>query len=203
MDFNEFLIKSPKLDQISKPGIKSQIKMAPKRREIYPKTNKNLRFAATTMLLYPINKVLYFCLIRRTFKTAIHSNQIGFPGGEKDASDKNYWDTALREMNEEIGVKPRQVKYITNLSKLFIPVSSFIVFPYMAITNKRPMFKINYDEVDYIIEVKLSMLLLKNSDEKSKIIDRKVPVFNFNGEKVWGATAMILAEARDLILLLK
>ena len=156
MDFNEFLIKSPKLDQISKPGIKSQIKMAPKRREIYPKTNKNLRFAATTMLLYPINKVLYFCLIRRTFKTAIHSNQIGFPGGEKDASDKNYWDTALREMNEEIGVKPRQVKYITNLSKLFIPVSSFIVFPYMAITNKRPMFKINYDEVDYIIEVKLS-----------------------------------------------
>ena len=108
-----------------------------------------------------------------------------------------------RTVNEEIGVKPRQVKYITNLSKLFIPVSSFIVFPYMAITNKRPMFKINYDEVDYIIEVKLSMLLLKNSDEKSKIIDRKVPVFNFNGEKVWGATAMILAEARDLILLLK
>ena len=47
------------------------------------------------------------------------------------------------------------------------------------------------------------MLLLKNSGEKSKIIDRKVPVFNFNGEKVWGATAMILAEARDLILLLK
>ena len=142
MDFNEFLIKSPKLDQISKPGIKSQIKMAPESREIYPKTNKNLRFAATTMLLYPINKVLYFCLIRRTFKTDIHSNQIGFPGGEKDASDKNYWDTALREMNEEIGVKPRQVKYITNLSKLFIPVSRFIVFPYMAITNKRPMFKI-------------------------------------------------------------
>ena len=203
MDFNEFLIKSPKLDQISKPGIKSQIKMAPESREIYPKTNKNLRFAATTMLLYPINKVLYFYLIRRTFKTAIHSNQIGFPGGEKDVSDKNYWDTALREMNEEIGVKPRQVKYITNLSKLFIPVSRFIVFPYMAITNKRPMFKINYDEVDYIIEVKLSTLLSKNSNEKSKIIDRKVPVFNFNGEKVWGATAMILAEARDLILLLK
>ena len=53
-----------------------------------------------------------------------------------------------------------------------------------------------------IILIKLSMLLLKNSSEKS-IIDRKVPVFNFNGEKVWGATAMILAEARDLILLLK
>ena len=40
MDFNEFLIKSPKLDQISKPGIKSQIKMAPESREIYPKKIK-------------------------------------------------------------------------------------------------------------------------------------------------------------------
>lgn len=106
-------------------------------------------------------------------------------------------------MNEEIGVKHDRVIYITELSKLFIPVSNFIVFPYMARTDKRPSFLINDSEVEYLIEVKLSTLLSKNSISTSNILNRKVPIFNFKGEQVWGATAMILAEARDLILLLK
>ena len=106
-------------------------------------------------------------------------------------------------MNEEIGVKEDQVIYLTKLSKVFIPVSNFIVFPYMARTNKRPVFLINQNEVDYLIEVKLSKLLSKSSIVTSKAINRKVPIFDFDGEQVWGATAMILAEARDLILLLK
>ena len=73
----------------------------------------------------------------------------------------------------------------------------------MARINQRPSFILNKHEVNYIIEVKLSMLLSKSSVGTSKIINKKVPVFNFDGEKVWGATAMILAEARDLILFLK
>ena len=203
MELNDFLIKSPKLNEIPKPGFKSQFKMAPQRRGLYYKKNNNLRFAATSMLLYPIKNILHFCLIRRTIKSSIHSNQIGFPGGEKDESDINYWDTALREMSEEIGVERKQVILLTSLSKVFIPVSNFIVFPYMARAEKRPSFLINDNEVDYLIEVNLSMLLSKKSIRSLKIKNRKIPIFNFNGEYVWGATAMILAEARDLILLLK
>ena len=202
MEIKEFLHKSPKLNQIPKPGTKSQLKMAPPGRTYYEKTN-TLRFAATVMLFYPINTKIHFCLIRRTLKTTIHSNQVCFPGGEKEKSDKNYWNTGLREMNEEIGVKQDQVVYITELSKLFIPVSNFIVFPYMARIEKRPSFLINDSEVEYLIEVKLSMLLSKDSIGKSNISNRKVPIFNFKGEHVWGATAMILAEARDLFLSLK
>ena len=203
MELNEFLLKSTKLNQIPKPGIKSQLKMAPQGRETYYEKSKVLRFAATVMLFYPIKTKIYFCLIRRAVKTTIHSNQVSFPGGEKDKSDKNYWNTGLREMNEEIGVKQDQVIYITELSKLFIPVSNFIVFPYMARIEKRPSFLINDSEVEYLIEVKLSTLLSKDSIGKSNILNRKVPIFNFKGEQVWGATAMILSEARDLILLSK
>ena len=47
------------------------------------------------------------------------------------------------------------------------------------------------------------MLLSKNSIGTSKIKNHKVPIFDFDGEKVWGATVVILSEARDLILLLK
>ena len=203
MELKEFLRKSPKLKEIPKPGIKSHLKMAPQRRETYYEKNNMLRFAATIMLFYPINTKIHFCLIRRTLKTTIHPNQVSFPGGEKDKSDKNYWNTGLREMNEEIGVKQDQVIYITELSKLFIPVSNFIVFPYMARIEKRPSFLINYSEVEYLIEVKLSTLLSKYSIGESNILNRKVPIFNFKGEEVWGATAMILSEARDLILFLK
>ena len=203
MELNEFLLKSSKLNEIPKPGIKSQLKMAPMGREWYYEKSNMLRFAATVMLFYPINTKIHFCLIRRTLKTTIHSNQVCFPGGEKEKSDKNYWNTGLREMNEEIGVKQDQVVYITELSKLFIPVSNFIVFPYMARIEKRPSFLLNDSEVEYLIEVKLSMLLSKDSIGKSNISNRKVPIFNFKGEHVWGATAMILAEARDLFLSLK
>ena len=73
----------------------------------------------------------------------------------------------------------------------------------MARIEKRPSFLLNDSEVEYLIEVKLSMLLSKKSIGKLNILNRKVPIFNLKGEKFWGATAMILAEARDLILLLK
>ena len=73
----------------------------------------------------------------------------------------------------------------------------------MARTKKRPAFVLNKKEVNYLIEVKLSMLLSKNSVGISIIKNRKVPIFDFDGEKVWGATAMVLSETRDLILLLK
>ncbi len=106
-------------------------------------------------------------------------------------------------MNEEIGVKKNHVIFITSLSEVFIPVSNFIVYPYLARTEKRPSFFINTDEVDYLIDVELSKLLLRDSINTSKRTNQKLPIFNFDGEEVWGATAMILSEARDLILLLK
>ena len=77
-------------------------------------------------------------------------------------------------MYEEIGVKQDRVTYITKLSKLFIPVSNFIVFPFMARINERPNFILNEHEVNYIIEVKLSTLLSQSSVGTSKIINKKV-----------------------------
>ena len=60
MELNEFLLNTPKLNEIPKPGIKSHFKMAPKGREFNYEINNNLRFAATIMLIYPIRKILHF-----------------------------------------------------------------------------------------------------------------------------------------------
>ena len=69
----------------------------------------------------------------------------------------------------------------------------------MARTTKRPAFVKNNKEVNYLTEVKLSILLSKNSIVTSIIKNRKVPIFDFDGKKIWRATAIVLSESRDLI----
>ncbi len=83
----------------------------------------------------------------------VHSDQIAFLGGVMDKSNKSSCYTSLREKNKEIGVNQHQVIYIIKLSKFFIPVSNFIVFPFMARTTKRPAYVINKNEFGYFIEV--------------------------------------------------
>ena len=104
----------------------------------------NLRFGATVLHI----KNNLHCILKNTF--CLNEKN---PGGEIDK---------LKD----------QVIYITKLSKVFIPVSNFIVFPFMARTTKRPAFVNNKQEINYLIKVKLSMLLSKNSIVISKISKR-------------------------------
>ena len=100
MKLTEFLVNSPKLNEIPKPGIKSQLNMEPHDKQMCHTNKNNLRFAATILLFIQQKKVLHFCLIRRrAIEKNFHSNQVVFPGGEIDKSDKSSWDAVLREMN--------------------------------------------------------------------------------------------------------
>ena len=203
----------PKIDEIPKPGLRAQLKMAPPHRfsdqEIFLNVPPHARKAAVMMLLYPDEyNELHFCLIQRSTYDGKHSGQISFPGGKKEKTDADYWETALRETAEEIGVTSSDVNLITVLSSTYIPPSNFLVYPFLGYTNKRPNFIPEIGEVDHIIEVPLSDLLTESNITEGEIKasymkDITVPMFVFDQYKVWGATAMILAEARELILLAK
>lgn len=203
----------PKIDEIPKPGLRAQLKMAPPHRfndqEIFLNVPPHARKAAVMMLLYPDEyNELHFCLIQRSTYDGKHSGQISFPGGKKEKTDADYWETALRETAEEIGVTSSDVNLITVLSSTYIPPSNFLVYPFLGYTNNRPNFIPEIGEVDHIIEVPLSDLLTESNITEGQIKasymkDINVPMFVFDQYKVWGATAMILAEARELILLAK
>lgn len=203
----------PKIDEIPKPGLRAQLKMAPPHRfsdqEIFLNVPPHARKAAVMMLLYPDEyNELHFCLIQRSTYDGKHSGQISFPGGKKEKTDADYWETALRETAEEIGVTSSDVNLITVLSSTYIPPSNFLVYPFLGYINKRPNFIPEIGEVDHIIEVPLSDLLTESNITEGQIKasymkDINVPMFVFDQYKVWGATAMILAEARELILLAK
>ena len=161
------------------------------------------------MLLYPNReKELCFCLIQRTTYNGKHSGQISFPGGKREEEDIDFWATALRESQEEVGVNPEKVQLITTLSPTYIPPSNFYVYPYLAYTNQCPDFIAEEGEVDHVIEVPLEDLLKESAIQDGPITasytsEVIVPMFVFGTYRVWGATAMILSEAREIIRLAK
>lgn len=157
-------------------------------------------------LFYPDNtQEATLLLILRKSYPGIHSNQIGFPGGKLETQDENLMATALRETYEEVGVHPSRVTIVRELTPLYIPPSNFKVSPFLGISGEPLSFTLQDDEVEEVIEVPLRMLLDKNYQGTSILRTSyspkmEVPVYNFRGHTVWGATAMMLSELRDLII---
>ncbi len=190
------------------PGKKVQYQMAPPGRpQEYPKHN-SFKQAAVTLFLYNKKNEIYFPLIQRTeynFNDK-HKGQISLPGGKLDESDQDLYYCALRELEEELGIKQHKIKPVGSLSELFIPVSNFKVHPYVVYSDKNINFVPQPSEVQYIIEVPLKNLLDNNKIKTGKIILENgmelndIPYFYFNDHVVWGATAMILNEFKNVII---
>lgn len=200
---------SPKLKKISLPGEASHYKLSPlfrirelKASESYLKKPKR---AAVLSIFYPdqFNKTRFVLILRKTYK-GIHSNQVGFPGGKVEADDKNLEHTALRETEEEVGIPQEEIEVIGPLTKLYIPPSNFWVYPFLGISDKTPVLIPQEDEVESILEVELDEFLSDScltsrtlSTSYAKNVE--VPAFLLCGEVVWGATAMMLSEMKDLL----
>ena len=156
-------------------------------------------------LFYPDQMALTkFLLILRNTYPGVHSNQIGFPGGRAEPYDGGFKATALREMHEEVGVMPDSVQVIRSLTQLYIPPSNFEVFPFMGLIDKTPQFQPDTTEVEAIVEVGLSDLLDPECKTTQCITTSyarnvEVPVFDLEGHVVWGATAMMLNEIREIL----
>ncbi len=161
--------------------------------------------AGVMILFYPTNeRVTNILLMLRKTYNGVHSNQVSFPGGKVEKKDKNLLDTALRETFEEVGVPPSRVKVIKELSSIYIPPSNFEVQPYVGLYVNPSPFVIEEAEVASLIEVSLSdfmddkKIITKNlTTSYAKNID--VPAFKLNGYVVWGATAMIMNELKEML----
>lgn len=167
---------------------------------------KNPKIAATLTLLYPKQNEWHIALMQRvSHDKDTHGGQVSFPGGKAEASDIDLKFTALREAEEELGIRPADVTILGQLTELYIPVSNFLVFPFIGFSEKTPNFQPQVTEVHRIIEAPLSVLLDKNNRKftdihlPNNIKLKNVPYFDVNGNVVWGATAMILSEFTALV----
>lgn len=207
MDFNVFKQNINRLTTFTLGGVDAQFKLAPKIRTkptadfIQSKAPKK---AAVLVLFYP-NKhnQTTVLLTKRAHYKGTHSAQISFPGGKFDLIDQTLKKTALRETFEEVGVQEQNVTVFKEMTTVYIPPSNFIVTPYLSYTNLQPNFIKNF-EVAEIIEVLLTDILNeKNISTEilstSYATNLTVPCFKLNNYIVWGATAMMLSEIKELI----
>lgn len=188
-------------------GLESQFKLVPELRIKISEEkikNSNPRKAAVMALFYPDeqNKTT-FLLTQRASYNGTHSAQISFPGGKYDQEDDNMQQTALRELEEEVGVFRNSVEVIRQLSDTYIPPSNFMVTPFIGFLDEKPSLTPN-EEVAKLIEIEAAALL--NEENISSIVmetsymkEIEVPCFKFYDHVVWGATAMMLSEIKDLM----
>ena len=156
--------------------------------------------SAVLILLYEDeHQHIRFPLIQRPIYNGTHSGQVSLPGGKVEKGDASIFQTALRETEEELGINTDNIEVIGQLSDLFIWVSNYMVTPIVGITQIKPVFTKDDNEVDAIIETDLFDIIdpAKRKDDTIVVREKyriKTPYFNIDDRIVWGATAMILSE---------
>jgi len=209
MLFNSFLESVVKIKHLELFGEDSHVKMSPPYRldmaEQMKEKSRTARRAGVMALFYPKeSQTMLVLILRKTYK-GVHSAQVGFPGGKyEDSDDSDLMRTAIRETEEEIGVDPLDYKVLKTMSPLYIPPSNFMVPPFLGVSEKELTFVKQEEEVEDIIEVKLTEFLNDSNTITATVptsfnVDLEVPAFVLNGHVVWGATAMMLGEVKDLL----
>lgn len=161
--------------------------------------------SSVLILFYPFGDDIVTVFIQRPRYDGVHSGQISFPGGRSEPEDPSHIITALREAEEEIGIKPEKVRVLGQITDLYIPPSNFLVTPVVGCADERPEFEPDPEEVDEVLEVSLFDIM----DDMVIRLQKEVlvpsgetiiaPAFIVDENVIWGATAMMLNELREII----
>lgn len=191
------------------PGLQAQLRMASKLRlkaaQTYNPDTSNAKIGAVLIALYPDEMgIVRTVLMKRPDYDGTHSGQVSFPGGKMEEADATVIETALREAEEEVNIKPEEVKVIGQLTNLYIPPSNFLVHPVLGILERPPLLMPDKHEVQSIHLPELSYLLRDDIIEEKDIIlssgfKMRTPYFEVDGHTVWGATAMMIAELKEIL----
>lgn len=189
------------------PGWDSHEKLSPPYRERYDIEmikRTNPRVASVMILLYE-NEVgdIEFPITMRVSYDGAHSNQFSLPGGQFEETDISLDITAVRETVEELGVFDEDIEVIKQLTEIFIPPSNFLVYPFIGIHHGQPNFTPEEAEVEYVIPLDLEAFLDAEPENFVKEFSGHkvdIPGYNIGDEEyIWGATAMILEEFKDVL----
>ena len=191
------------------PGLNSHLKMAPEHRaeELKNKLDliQNARKSAVMILFFQEDNVLKMIVIRRSVYVGIHSGQIAFPGGRYEEEDGDVRVTALREIEEEIGISEDKIEIIGRLSDIYVPPSNFLISVFAGFLAKKPQYKIDEREVDEVIEIPFSDFfkpdVVKQKDFYVNSIKAvsNAPYFDVTNAEIWGASAMVISELLDML----
>lgn len=187
------------------PGLMAQLQMVPDPRpgdKTYREVEDSCLKAGVLLLLYHRGGLPHLVLTRRTEQVLHHRAQISLPGGRIEPGESRS-QAALRETKEELGISLENIRLLGELTPLYVPPSNYCIYPVVAAAADAPDFSPHPEEVAEIIEVPLGHLLdTRNTVRETWLIRGEpvvVPYYSYKEYKIWGATAMILAEFLDLV----
>ncbi len=158
--------------------------------------------AAVLIPLFVKNGEYHILFTRRTDQVEHHKGQISFPGGRKDGADRDLLATALREAEEEMGIRPEDVHVLGELDDI-CTVTNFCVSPFVGLIPYPYSFRVNPREIEEVIEVPLIVLFEKSNFRREfRGLEGKMwPVYFYRHDRhtIWGATASILKQLLDLL----
>jgi len=161
------------------------------------------RGSAVLVPLYEHEGEVYVVLTRRSPSLRVHSGEVSFPGGGQDPGEELV-DTARREALEEVALDPATVEIVGELDHLSTITSDSFIVPYVGLlSGGRPELRPNPGEVDAVLTVALSELMLPEvyREERWSIFGdhRSIFFFELYGDTVWGATAAMLRQFLGLV----
>jgi 8-oxo-dGTP pyrophosphatase MutT (NUDIX family) len=167
-----------------------------------PDTTGRGRDAGVLVLVYPLHGAPHLVLTRRTETVQNHKGQVSLPGGAREG-DETIVQTAQREAQEELAIPADGLELLGTLSPIYVGVSDYLITPVVALSAQRPNFQADPIEVVEVIEAPLSLFVdesaRRTEDWEIHGAHVHVPFFAVGQHKVWGATAMILAEFAALL----
>lgn len=191
------------------PGHHAHMQMAHAVRKADPSPDPDqIRQAGVLIVLYEKSPGgFHMVFIRRTaaHEQDKHAGQIGFPGGKKEPSDRDLMYTAMREAEEETGIDLTQIDVLGPLTPLYITVSKYMVYPYVAYSWNPLQFLRQESEIEEILEIPLSEFRSESVKQETQIriasgiLLNHVPCFQIGNHIIWGATAMILNELLEIM----
>ena len=136
-------------------------------------------------------------LTQRSSTLDSHAGEVAWPGGKQDPEDDSLLTTALREAWEEIALPPQSCNVVAEL-RPFISKFGLMVTPYVGLIEEPVELSANPDEIEAIFTLPLSWLK-DDPRTQTDVVSRfgethHVPVYHYDGFRIWGLTAMILWE---------
>jgi len=167
------------------------------RRSRRPGPGEGGRRAAVLVPILPAPEGVRVLYTVRTDVLKDHAGQVSFPGGSLEPGDGSPRDTALREAEEEVDLRPELVEIIGELDEVYIPPSDFLVRPVVGLLRPEAELVMAPEEVEEIFSVPLAELMSPKA-LKEVVWEREgrlyeVRVFAVGGYEIWGATAAITA----------
>ena len=173
--------------------MKQQIERILRHRKKKKITGENLKASAVLIPLFYNQGQYHILFTERSEEVDFHKGQVCFPGGTREPSDSSLLQTALRETEEEISVKAKDVEILGEFDDNVTLTSNYVISPFVALIPHPYPLKADGREIREIFSVPLSFLMNEANFKQDSY------AYEYEGHIIWGATARILRQFMDLL----